>query len=296
VVSGQTNAGKEFFKRLNVYNQIPQITAPLPVLYYQSSLDSDAVGFISIVDPIANTIDPDIEIVGKPNYTSPNGIVFTNGMKIKFDASVTTAYQNKTYYVEGVGTSISLTAESELIPIEDINTSFVINGGTGYVVGDRITLEGGTFTTAATAVVSAIEANTATATATLDSTTAGVASIEVVNGGSGYLTAPDVTVSTNSAGTNASATATITAGVVTSITVTAAGDGFPAIPTVTIDPPTSGALSTFDIVKRGDYSVLPTNPVTVTGGTGSGARLEVYLQPAQDLRFIYNLQLQTTSQ
>ena len=288
VISGQVNAGREFFKRLNVYNQIPQITAPLPVLYYQSSADTDAVGFISIVDPITNTIDPDIEIAGRPNYTSPNGVVFTNGMKIKFDTSVTTAYQNKTYYIEGVGASISLTAESELIPIEDINTSFVLNGGTGYVVGDRITLTGGTFTTAATAVVSSIDANTATATVTLDSVGSSVASIAVVNGGSGYLTAPSVTVSQNSAGTNASATATITAGVVTSITVTSAGSGFPAAPEVTIAPPESGVVSTFDIVKRGDYSVLPTNPVTVTGGTGSGARLEVYLQPITPNYFTIN--------
>ena len=280
ITGGEANAGKEYFKRLNVFHAVPQITAPLPILYYQSALDSDAVGFIRIIDPSTNTIDPDIDIVGKVNYTSPNGVVFTNGMRITFDSSVSTEYQNKTYYVEGVGSSIVLINESELIALEDINKSFVVNGGIGYVAGDRLTVQGGTSTSSAVAVVNAITANTATATATINSFTGAVTEIQVANGGRGYLTAPDVTISSSPAGSsNATATATISAGVVTSITISSAGSGYTDPPTVTIDQPESGPVSSFNIVRRGSYSALPTNPVTVTGGTGSGAILQVYLQP-----------------
>jgi len=75
---------------------------------------------------------------------------------------------------------------------------------------------------------------------------ASIASITVTAGGSGYLTAPTVTISApNAYGvgfTQATATATITLGVVTSIAVTNAGTGY-------IDPTT----------------------VTLSGGSGSGA-------------------------
>jgi len=71
----------------------------------------------------------------------------------------------------------------------------------------------------------------ATATATLSGTTVG--SIAVGAGGSGYTTAPGVTI-TSSTGTGATAVATISGGVVTGITVTNSGTGYATAPTVTI--------------------------------------------------------------
>jgi hypothetical protein len=53
-----------------------------------------------------------------------------------------------------------------------------------------------------------------------------ITSITVRGGGSGYLSAPTVTIAAPSSGTTAVATATITAGVVTAITVTNAGSGY----------------------------------------------------------------------
>ena len=54
-------------------------------------------------------IDVDASIIGKKTYTSGNGITLSNGMKIKFDGNVTpTTYQNKEFFVEGVGTAIRL--------------------------------------------------------------------------------------------------------------------------------------------------------------------------------------------
>jgi hypothetical protein len=82
ITAGASNAGKEFYSRLDLYNEVPAITAPLNLLYYQSSQTDNAVGAIQLIDPDSATIDPALEIIGQPNYTSPGGIVFTNGLKI----------------------------------------------------------------------------------------------------------------------------------------------------------------------------------------------------------------------
>ena len=115
ITAGATNAGKEFYSRLDIYNQVPAITAPLNLLYYQSDQTDNAVGGIQLIDPAAATIDPALEIVGQPNYTSPNGIVFTNGLKITFDSSALAPYANNTYYVQGVGTAIRLVLVDDLV-------------------------------------------------------------------------------------------------------------------------------------------------------------------------------------
>jgi len=114
VTAGVTNAGKEFYSRLDIFNEIPAITAPLNLLFYQSDQTDNAVGGIQLIDPASANIDPDSEIVGQKNYTSPNGILFTNGLKVTFDATATIFYANKTFYVEGVGVSI------KLVPFDDL--------------------------------------------------------------------------------------------------------------------------------------------------------------------------------
>ena len=122
VRAGQKYAGYEFYSRSDLFNVVPLITASLNTLYYQNSNQSDAVGAINVVDPVLATIDPDADIIGQNNYTSPSGIVFTNGLKVTFDASATESYQNQTYYVEGVGTSIRLVDVTKLVCAELDNT------------------------------------------------------------------------------------------------------------------------------------------------------------------------------
>lgn len=64
-------------------------------------------------------------------------------------------------------------------------------------------------------------------------------SVEVTNGGSGYLSVPSVTISAPAAGgTQATGYATISGGVVTGIVLTSLGSGYTAPPTVTISAPT----------------------------------------------------------
>jgi len=72
-----------------------------------------------------------------------------------------------------------------------------------------------------------------------------VTSINVTDGGVGYISAPAVTI-TDATGSGATATAQVSGGAVTSITVQSAGNGYSASPTVTIAlPPPSFVYGTF---------------------------------------------------
>ncbi len=70
----------------------------------------------------------------------------------------------------------------------------------------------------------------------------GIAAITVTNGGSGYTTVPNVTI-TGGGGTGAVATAVVTGGAVTAINVTTPGV-YQTPPTISIDPPISGTTAT----------------------------------------------------
>lgn len=103
---------------------VPDITAPSAVLYYQDGARSTMVGTMDVVNVNSSTINVDTEIIGKTNYTSPNGVVFTNGLKVIFDTSATpNSYDSKTYYVEGVGTSIKLLPVTDFLTPEDYATN-----------------------------------------------------------------------------------------------------------------------------------------------------------------------------
>jgi hypothetical protein len=106
--------------------------------------------------------------------------------------------------------------------------------------------------------------------------------IIVTNGGSGYTSAPTVTISGGS-GSGATATATIGTPAVTSITLTNGGSGFSSVPTVvfsggggagaaataTIDP---RGLTSISITNAGSYTLgSPAPAVSFSGGGGSGA-------------------------
>jgi len=121
VVSGAINAGKEFYSRLDIYFEVPPITAPQNLLYYQSDQSDNAVGAIQLIDLTAAEIDPALEIIGQINYVSPNGVIFTNGLKVTFDSTAKAPFDNKTYYVEGVGKAIKLVATTDLVVPELAN-------------------------------------------------------------------------------------------------------------------------------------------------------------------------------
>ncbi len=91
-----------------------------------------------------------------------------------------------------------------------------------------------------------------------DPTNGEIASITVGAGGTGYTTAPTVTISAPPAGgTQATATATVSAGAVTAITVTNPGSGYLAAPTITFGGPGTGATATavMDTTTGSDWGI-----------------------------------------
>ena len=114
---GTNYSGLSFFKNtLGYIQEIPYITAPLDILYYQDGTSSTKVGVIRIIENnVINTLDVETDILGKKNFTSTNGVVFTNGLKVIFSGDVIpTSYLTGEYYVQGVGTAI------ELIPVASL--------------------------------------------------------------------------------------------------------------------------------------------------------------------------------
>ena len=117
ITSGKTYAGNQFWLNNNLrYQIVPISTANLDYLYYQDSSNPEFTGQIKLVDNLTSTLDIDKDIIGSVGYTSPNGVIFTNGLKVQFDNFVTpSTYAGNEYYVEGVGTGINLVPVAELI-------------------------------------------------------------------------------------------------------------------------------------------------------------------------------------
>lgn len=106
---------------------VPVITADLDVLYYQSP--QYGFGEIRIVDPVAGSVLNVGDILGSKNYTSPNGVRFTSGLKVKFTQLVEPAeYKDNEYIVENVGKAIKLVPMTNMITPEQ----FTISIGSGY--------------------------------------------------------------------------------------------------------------------------------------------------------------------
>ena len=334
IKNGVINANKEFWlDREDRFQLVPNMTAQQDTLYYQDGTGSNFVGRFKLVEPDSSVINVDTEIIGKPDYKSPNDVMFTNGLKVKFDTGVIpNTYVDREYYVEGVGTAIKLVPVEQLKTVEDFENSFTIIAGTGYMINDILTVVGGTFETAATLRVETIEEDTATALSGLNLDT--LFSVGITATGSGYVTAPGVTVEAPPEGelfsprklvtvgkyvytstgtyyevvqtgtlgavapshtegtednglaklkyivrTPATVSAAIEDGRVTSLTITNAGAGYKNAPRITIDPPTTGGVKEFKVLNPGKYLVYPENTVFVSGGSGTGAKLRVFLTP-----------------
>lgn len=111
----------------------------------------------------------------------------------------------------------------------------------------------------------------ATATATLSGT--GVNSIKITNGGSGYTTATFAFSGGGGSGA-AAGTTTIQNGVVTSITVDEPGSGYSSAPTVTVAAASAGATGvasvSSDTVTSTNHGYINGDKVTYSAGIGGG--------------------------
>ena len=87
------------------------------VLYYISENAIDTSSSIRVYDIEENAfLNITDDIIGKKTYTSANGVVLSNGMKIKFQGDVLPAiYETNDWYVEGVGDKIKLIKDQNLI-------------------------------------------------------------------------------------------------------------------------------------------------------------------------------------
>ena len=125
---GNQYANISFYKNASgLFEQIPLITADLDTLYYQDANNPELFGIIRLVDQSGDqTLEID-EIIGQKNYTSPNGVEFTNGLKVQFQGPTNPAsYEQQEYYVEGVGTAIELIAVRNLITPETYTRSSTV--------------------------------------------------------------------------------------------------------------------------------------------------------------------------
>jgi len=107
-----------FYRNNTGYIQLEPYNSPiLDTLYYQDDTISTRVGIIKLVENNSTSqINVITDILGKKQYTSPNGVVFTNGLKVIFQGNIfPDTYNNIEYYVEGVGTNIELLTVTNLV-------------------------------------------------------------------------------------------------------------------------------------------------------------------------------------
>jgi len=95
------------------------------LLFYACGRHSSMQGNIIIEDlqDGFTTVDITTEVLGKKTYTTPNSVVFENGLKVKFAGSIPAAYKNKEYYVEGVGDKIVLMDTARMIVPEEFSSA-----------------------------------------------------------------------------------------------------------------------------------------------------------------------------
>ena len=87
------NSNTQWYKdATGVFRKIPALTAIQDTLYYQSGTNPEIFGRIILVDPVdSSVLDVDRSIIGQKVYTSPNGVKFSNGLKVRFTGDVVPA-------------------------------------------------------------------------------------------------------------------------------------------------------------------------------------------------------------
>ena len=135
ILFGDVYASTQWYKGpSDTFLEIPLLTAIKDVLYYQDSTNANFFGEIKLVEDSSLNVD---DIIGRKTYTSPNGVVFTNGLKVTFRGDIVpSSYLNNSYYVEGVGTAIKLLPIENYVTPEPYTQSFTVPyDSTSYDVG-----------------------------------------------------------------------------------------------------------------------------------------------------------------
>ena len=86
---GAEYASTQWYKNQAGYIvEMPVLTAKLDTLYYQDGTDPEIFGTIRLIEQDNDSTIYIEDILGKTNYTSPNGVTFTNGLKVQFLGNV----------------------------------------------------------------------------------------------------------------------------------------------------------------------------------------------------------------
>lgn len=144
VLYGQTWSSTAWFKnQSDLFEQIPVLSAEQNILYYQDSDNPDMFGQIQVLEPQEASTLYIANILGQPTYTSPNGVVFTNGLKVQFPTVTTNGlpcdvvpgtYATRTTVVNCVSTAaglnlISCTSTDNLLVGQTITFTGTVFGG-----------------------------------------------------------------------------------------------------------------------------------------------------------------------
>ena len=92
IIYGTVYSNTQWYKdAVGTLERIPLLTAVQDTLYYQSGTNPEIFGRILLVEPgNSGTLDVG-SIIGRETYTSPNGVAFTNGLKVKFTGDIVPA-------------------------------------------------------------------------------------------------------------------------------------------------------------------------------------------------------------
>lgn len=176
----------------------------------------------------------------------------------------------------GVHAALACESAFGLKPRILLAPGFTASTPTDGIASLNATVQGSGYTSAPEVKITGQGGSGATATATLSGSE--VATIAVSDGGSGYVTPPNVVIA--GAGSGAEAVATVVGGAVTAVTVVEGGAGYSAAPTITFTGGggkgakaeaivEAGTVTGFIIRNPGFGYVNPT--VSLTGGGGAGA-------------------------
>jgi hypothetical protein len=139
ILFGTEYASTDWYKNASgIFEQIPLLTAVNNTLYYQDGEDANIFGQFRIIDQSQTSTILINDIIGQTNYTSPTGIVFSNGLKVQFGGTTIPAeYENQEYYVEGVGTAINLLPVTNFVTPETYTQSATVPyDSMGYDIGN----------------------------------------------------------------------------------------------------------------------------------------------------------------
>ena len=137
---GTSYIGLDFYRSLaGEITRIPYLSALLDTLYYQDGTNANKVGSIKLIESnLTNTVNVDTDIIGQKTFTSTNGVIFTNGLKVQFNGDIVpSSYLTGEYYVQGVGESINLIPTTDLTVPEDFTgTNFIPYDSLPYSIGN----------------------------------------------------------------------------------------------------------------------------------------------------------------